>query len=149
MKPPVLIGAGAALVLAAALTLSLGGPDQPGQPGQPGQHRSSSQATLESSPQGIHKIQHVIVIMQENRSFDSYFGTFPGADGIPQAARACPTRSTAAASSRTSITPTATPAVRTQDPNSTADIDHGKMDGFVGRGRDCTAKRRRRRARPT
>ena len=26
-------------------------------------------------------IQHVIVIMQENRSFDHYFGTFPGADG--------------------------------------------------------------------
>jgi phospholipase C len=26
----------------------------------------------------------VVVIMQENRSFDSYFGTFPGADGIPQ-----------------------------------------------------------------
>jgi len=38
---------------------------------------SSSAAT------GIHKIQHVIIIMQENRSFDSYFGTFPGADGIP------------------------------------------------------------------
>jgi phospholipase C len=34
-------------------------------------------------PAGIHKIRHVIVIMQENRSFDSYFGTFPGADGIP------------------------------------------------------------------
>ena len=32
---------------------------------------------------GIHKIQHVIIIMQENRSFDSYFGTYPGADGIP------------------------------------------------------------------
>jgi phospholipase C len=30
----------------------------------------------------------VIVIMQENRSFDSYFGTYPGADGIPAAARA-------------------------------------------------------------
>jgi phospholipase C len=29
------------------------------------------------------KIQHVIVINQENRSFDHYFGTFPGADGIP------------------------------------------------------------------
>src|SRR5207245_294526 len=27
---------------------------------------------------GIHKIEHVIVIMQENRSFDDYFGTFPG-----------------------------------------------------------------------
>src|SRR5689334_4811100 len=32
---------------------------------------------------GIHKIKHVIIVMQENRSFDSYFGTFPGADGIP------------------------------------------------------------------
>ena len=32
---------------------------------------------------GIHKIKHVIVVMQENRSFDNYFGTFPGADGIP------------------------------------------------------------------
>jgi phospholipase C len=30
------------------------------------------------------KIQHVIIIMQENRSFDSYFGTFPGANGIPE-----------------------------------------------------------------
>jgi phospholipase C len=36
-----------------------------------------------AAAQGIHKIQHVIVIMQENRSFDSYFGMFPGADGIP------------------------------------------------------------------
>ena len=25
----------------------------------------------------------MIVIVQENRSFDSYFGTYPGADGIP------------------------------------------------------------------
>ena len=28
-------------------------------------------------------IKHVVIIMQENRSFDSYFGTYPGADGIP------------------------------------------------------------------
>src|SRR5689334_6102512 len=34
-------------------------------------------------PGAIHKIKHVIIIMQENRSFDSYFGTYPGADGIP------------------------------------------------------------------
>jgi len=34
---------------------------------------------------GIHKIKHVVVIMQENRSFDTYFGTYPGADGIPMA----------------------------------------------------------------
>ncbi len=29
------------------------------------------------------KIKHVVIIMQENRSFDDYFGTYPGADGIP------------------------------------------------------------------
>ena len=29
-------------------------------------------------------IKHIIIIMQENRSFDTYFGTFPGANGIPQ-----------------------------------------------------------------
>ncbi|HYY82636.1 MAG TPA: alkaline phosphatase family protein, partial [Actinomycetes bacterium] len=34
-------------------------------------------------PVGIGKIAHVVVVMQENRSFDSYFGTYPGADGIP------------------------------------------------------------------
>ena len=28
-------------------------------------------------------ITHVIIIMQENRSFDSYFGKYPGANGIP------------------------------------------------------------------
>jgi phospholipase C len=28
-------------------------------------------------------IKHVIVIMQENRSFDHYFATYPGANGIP------------------------------------------------------------------
>jgi phospholipase C len=31
-------------------------------------------------------IRHVIIIMQENRSFDHYFGTFPGAEGIPAGA---------------------------------------------------------------
>jgi phospholipase C len=36
-----------------------------------------------SDREGIHKIRHVIIIMQENRSFDHYFGTFPGAEGIP------------------------------------------------------------------
>src|SRR5512142_2192139 len=34
-------------------------------------------------PAGIHKIKHVIIVMQENRSFDTYFGTYPGAAGIP------------------------------------------------------------------
>ncbi len=33
--------------------------------------------------QAREKIKHVVIIMQENRSFDNYFGAFPGADGIP------------------------------------------------------------------
>src|SRR5581483_8714067 len=49
----------------------------------------TDRAQFDASPRshlrlsGIHKIRHVVIIMQENRSFDSYFGTFPGADGIP------------------------------------------------------------------
>ena len=51
-------------------------------------HRPDADAAVpktlpDGTPQGIHKIRHVIVIMQENRSFDSYFGTYPRADGIP------------------------------------------------------------------
>jgi len=46
---------------------------------------SEAGVTISAQPAlfGIHKIQHVVVIMQENRSFDHYFGTFPGANGIP------------------------------------------------------------------
>jgi phospholipase C len=29
-------------------------------------------------------IEHFIFLMQENHSFDNYFGTYPGADGIPE-----------------------------------------------------------------
>ena len=39
--------------------------------------QGSADASADTSS-GIHKIKHVVVIMQENRSFDSYFGTFPG-----------------------------------------------------------------------
>jgi phospholipase C len=42
-------------------------------------------------PELVGKIDHIIVIMQENRSFDSYFGTFPGADGISMDANGRPT----------------------------------------------------------
>ncbi len=29
------------------------------------------------------RVEHVILLMQENHSFDNYFGTYPGADGLP------------------------------------------------------------------
>ncbi len=45
---------------------------------------SSSSPASASMPAGLEKIQHFVFIMQENRSFDHYFGTYPGANGIPQ-----------------------------------------------------------------
>ncbi len=30
---------------------------------------------------GLQRIQHIVFIIKENRTFDNYFGTFPGADG--------------------------------------------------------------------
>jgi phospholipase C len=38
-----------------------------------------------AQPAEIGKIQHVIVIYQENWSFDGLYGKFPGADGIANA----------------------------------------------------------------
>src|SRR5665213_2209188 len=48
-----------------------------------------SQIVVKTSPHsslaipGSEKIEHVVWIIQENHSFDNYFGTFPGADGVP------------------------------------------------------------------
>ncbi len=49
------------------------------------------QGTARGVPDDIHRIQHVVIIMQENRSFDHYFGTYPGAEGIPRDANGVPT----------------------------------------------------------
>jgi phospholipase C len=84
---------------------------------------------------GIHKIQHVVVIMQENRSFDSYFGTFPGADGIPMQ-DGVPTVCVPDPQSGTCIRPFHDAAdMNAGGPHSAQnaidDIDDGKMDGFI------------------
>src|SRR5579884_3247937 len=36
-------------------------------------------------PQPTGEIDHILFVIQENHSFDNYFGTFPGADGFPDA----------------------------------------------------------------
>lgn len=47
--------------------------------------RTSPSASVSASPTSSappeNPIQHVVFIVKENRSFDSYFGTYPGADG--------------------------------------------------------------------
>ena len=87
-------------------------------------------------PVGIAKIQHVIVIMQENRSFDHYFGTFPGAEGIPLGPNGLPSVCVNDPRAGTCVKP----FHLTADENvggphgsqaATTCIDGGKMDGFI------------------
>ena len=115
------------LLLAAALGLGLEGHDEAAPVGK-----------VPPAGPGIHRIQHVIVIMQENRSFDDYFGTYPGADGIPMA-HGRPTVCLPAGPHR----PCQRPYVDHNDVsgggphgqvNALADIDGGRMDGFVQQG---------------
>ncbi len=91
--------------------------------------------TPSSSLTGIHKIQHVIVIMQENRSFDNYFGTFPGADGIPmqggKPSVCVPDPNTGGCDYPYHDTSDVNFGGPHNSPNATADIDGGQMDGFV------------------
>jgi phospholipase C len=81
------------------------------------------------------KIKHIIVIMQENRSFDTYFGTYPGADGIPMQ-NGVPTVCLPDPQTKQCIKPYHNPAdVNAGGPHggdpAKTDIDGGKMDGFV------------------
>jgi len=88
-------------------------------------------------PAGIHKIKHIVIIMQENRSFDNYFGTYKRADGIP---------GLAGHKGKLPCVPGPEhnrcwhPYHDTRDwnrggphswPNVPVDVDHGKMDGFI------------------
>jgi phospholipase C len=97
---------------------------------------SSARSSPPTAPLvGIHKIQHVVVIMQENRSFDSYFGTYPGADGIPMR-HGKPTVCSPDPMTKTCIAPFPDHADRNHaGPHGAIaahrDIHHGKMDGFV------------------
>ena len=84
---------------------------------------------------GIHTIKHVIVIMQENRSFDSYFGAYPGADGIPMK-NGVPTACVPNPLTHQCVRP----FLDHQDLNgggphaqisAAADIDAGRLDGFI------------------
>jgi phospholipase C len=93
----------------------------------------------DGTPAGIHKIRHVIVVMQENRSFDSYFGTFPGADGIPLK-NGVPTVCSPDAVKGTCVKPYHDTADKNfGGPHSHAfakvDINNGAMDGFIGAAR--------------
>ncbi len=100
---------------------------------------STASRPAASDAGGIHKIKHIIVVMQENRSFDEYFGTFPGADGIPRRNgqfTVCvpdPARNRCAR-------PYHDPSNRNiggphEHSDALMDVNGGKMDGFIARAR--------------
>jgi phospholipase C len=86
---------------------------------------------------GIHKIKHVVIIMQENRSFDSYFGTFPGADGLPRNGKGQFTVCVPDPAKHRCGRPYHDHSdINAGGPHmavdAVADINHGKMNGFIG-----------------
>ncbi len=103
-------------------------------PGSAQVARSEGTVAQKSSPEspGMDKINHVVWIIQENRSFDNYFGTYPGADGFPPT-----TCLPKMPGSKDCVAPFHMPAGAP-----TCDLDHswriahaainnGRMDGFV------------------
>jgi phospholipase C len=96
---------------------------------------------------GIHKIKHVVIIMQENRSFDSYFGTFRGADGIPMKdGKPSPATCNPDPLHGGCIAPYPDHADLQQggghfEPDFPPDVNHGKMNGYVAQQeKDCKIK---------
>jgi phospholipase C len=125
-----------AVALAGAMTACSAGPPAARTPKRvEGQEVPGGPAGQYVVAPGIHKIKHVIIVMQENRSFDSYFGTYPGADGIAMSGgvpSVCEQNLTGSGCTR--------PYHDTADvngggphglPNAVADVDGGKMDGFI------------------
>lgn len=91
---------------------------------------SSASAPSPPSPRGIDRLEHLIFVVQENRSFDHYFGTYPGADGIPD--DVCIPNPAAGNCARpfhdADLLDTGGPHTQAA---SRLDVNGGKMDGFV------------------
>ena len=92
---------------------------------------------------GIHKIKHVVIIMQENRSFDSYFGTYPGVDGIPMkngVPTVCVPNPKGGCQRPYHDKADINGGGPHGEVNAVADVNNGKMDGFI-RERDSAKGR--------
>src|SRR5450756_1007864 len=142
-----------AIIAAAALIVIACSSDNSASPSatlsSSGSALSSASPSVSSSAAaaGIHKIQHVVVIMQENRSFDSYFGTFPGADGIPMQ-NGQPTVCEPDPQTKKCVAPYHDTSDKNTggphgDTAAKADVNGGKMDGFIaqaegGKAVKCT-----------
>jgi phospholipase C len=95
----------------------------------------SAAPTTSGDAEGIFKLDHLIFIVQENRSFDHYFGTFPGADGFPMRhgrIDVCIPDPVLDHCARPWHDPGYVHKGGPHDHEATAiDVDNGKMDGFI------------------
>jgi phospholipase C len=129
--------AAVALALCSQLLVSLGAGAAPPQNRQPSPiprpPDPSSSGPLVIASDAAQKIQHVFVLVQENHTFDNYFGTFPGADGIPANLKVPldPLHPSAGTASPYHLGSTRTPDLDHGSVTAKSAIDGDKMDGFV------------------
>ena len=107
-----------------------------------GSGSSSPGALPQNSAPPSHKqtpspIQHVIILIQENRSFDDLFATFPGADGATRGLMKLPS------GGDTYVTLKKANLNEQCDPGHgykgfVQSVDGGKMDGFALSGNKCS-----------
>ena len=84
--------------------------------------------SLISLAQAASPVQHVIVMVQENHSFDSYFGTFPGANGATTGYAFVNNKRTLVPLTHAPDQPPKNCGHSWKD--SHLDVDNGQMDGF-------------------
>src|ERR1700674_861809 len=99
-------------------------------------HQGAGGNAAAAAPGDIHKIKHVVIIMQENRSYDEYFGTYPGGDGLPRRADGNFAVCVHDPASGSCVQPyhdgnDVNGGGPHGAPSAVADIDAGKMDGFI------------------
>ncbi len=131
------VGLGTALFVVVSLIVGTGALAS----ADPGRAQGNPSAHA-GSPGGIANIDHVVVLMQENRSFDSYFGQLHF-EGQPHSS---------VESQRPNINPLGGPPIHpflTTNPCTSADLNHGwdgthneidggRMDGFTTQNVDPT-----------
>ncbi|MDQ3880413.1 MAG: alkaline phosphatase family protein [Chloroflexota bacterium] len=91
-----------------------------------------ARAAADSSQQRAARIEHVVILIQENHTFDNYFGTFPGAEGLP--ADACMPVSHDSAADCVKpfhLESPQTPDLVHSGPVALRAINEGRMDSFV------------------
>ena len=81
---------------------------------------------------GLGKVDRIDVVLQENHTFDNYFGYYPGADGTAGASICLPV----APGSSNCVAPFHSKSLTPVDMNHNwaaahSDYDKGKMDGFI------------------